>query len=161
MIESLSWGAPREPVSSISSFRLGLVFRGLGFFLYSRFDPNAILFKALGLFPWISVSAWPPNYPVIISLQNPLWRTIRALQGHLGVPGKPPSLGFGVPYFNTFFLKEPLWNKSLYFFLPGYLRAQKPTGSKPYQSLLSIMAHKNYACETLAKWMIKPFATQG
>ena len=33
-------------------------------------------------------------------------------------------LGFGVPYFNTFFLKEPLWNKSLYFFLPGYLKAQ-------------------------------------
>ena len=30
-------------------------------------------------------------------------------------------LGFGVPYFNTFFLKEPLWN---YFFLPGYLKAQ-------------------------------------
>ena len=27
------------------------------------------------------------------------------------------QLGFGVPYFNTFFL-------SLYFFLPGYLKAQ-------------------------------------
>ena len=34
------------------------------------------------------------------------------------------SLGFGVPYFNTFFLKEPLWNTSLYFFLPGYLKAK-------------------------------------
>ena len=33
-------------------------------------------------------------------------------------------LGFGVPYFNTFFLKEPLWNTSLYMFLPGYLKAQ-------------------------------------
>ena len=38
--------------------------------------------------------------------------------------GAPYLLGFGVPYFNTFFLKEPLWNKSLYFFLPGYLKAQ-------------------------------------
>ena len=27
-----------------------------------------------------------------------------------------PSLGFGVPYFKTFFLKEPLMNRSLYFF---------------------------------------------
>ena len=53
---------------------------------------------------------------------------------------KPPSkwsfrrrsgrsfLSFGVPYFNTFFLKELLWNKSLYFFLwllisPGLSRA--------------------------------------
>ena len=34
------------------------------------------------------------------------------------------NLGFGVPYFNTFFLKEPLWKKSLYFFLPDYLKAQ-------------------------------------
>ena len=31
-----------------------------------------------------------------------------------------PQLGFGVPYFNTFFLKEPL---SVYFSLPGYLKA--------------------------------------
>ena len=28
-------------------------------------------------------------------------------------------------YFNTFFLKEPLWNESLYFFLPGCLKAQE------------------------------------
>ena len=34
------------------------------------------------------------------------------------------KLGFGVPYFNTFFLKEPLWKKSLDFFLPGYLKAK-------------------------------------
>ena len=34
-------------------------------------------------------------------------------------------LGFGVPYFNAFFLKEPLWKNILYFFLPGYLRAQE------------------------------------
>ena len=34
------------------------------------------------------------------------------------------SLGFGVPHFNTFFFQEQLWNKSLYFFLPGYLKAQ-------------------------------------
>ena len=34
------------------------------------------------------------------------------------------ELGFGVPYFNTFFLKEPVWNKSWYFFLPGYCKAQ-------------------------------------
>ena len=38
---------------------------------------------------------------------------------------EPLKLGFGVPYFNTFFLKEPLWNKSSYFFLPGYLKAQE------------------------------------
>ena len=35
-----------------------------------------------------------------------------------------PYLGFGVPYLNTFFFKEPEWNKSVYFFLPGYLKAQ-------------------------------------
>ena len=34
------------------------------------------------------------------------------------------KLGAGVPYFNTFFLKEPLRNTSLYFFLPGYFKAQ-------------------------------------
>ena len=39
-----------------------------------------------------------------------------------------PQLGFGVPYFNTFFLKGTLI--SLYFFLPGYLKAQ----SKRHQS---------------------------
>ena len=49
----------------------------------------------------------------------------------LALPGE--MLGFGLPYFNTFFLKEPLGNKSLYFFLPGYLKAQDvfvrmPTG---------------------------------
>ena len=38
--------------------------------------------------------------------------------------GELSRLGFGVPYFNTFLLKEPLWNKSLYFLLPGYLKAQ-------------------------------------
>ena len=35
----------------------------------------------------------------------------------------PGCLVFGVPYFNTWFLKEPLRNKSLYFFLPGYFKA--------------------------------------
>ena len=29
-----------------------------------------------------------------------------------------------------FFLKEPLWNRSLYFFLPGYLKAQNLPKSK-------------------------------
>ena len=34
-------------------------------------------------------------------------------------------LGFGVPYFNTFFLKGNHYEKkSLYFLLPGYLKAQ-------------------------------------
>ena len=32
-------------------------------------------------------------------------------------------LGFGVPYFNTFSLKEPLRNKSLYFFAPWLLNS--------------------------------------
>ena len=32
-------------------------------------------------------------------------------------------LGFGVPYFNTFFLKEPLRNRSLYFFSPWLLKS--------------------------------------
>ena len=32
-------------------------------------------------------------------------------------------LGFGVPYFNTFFLKEPLRNTSLYFFSPWLLKS--------------------------------------
>ena len=40
------------------------------------------------------------------------------------------TLGFGVPYFNTFFLKEPLWKKSLDFFLPGYLKAKDRVPSK-------------------------------
>ena len=42
----------------------------------------------------------------------------------LGCDSRAACLGFGVLYFNTFFLKELLWNKSLYFFLPGYLKAQ-------------------------------------
>ena len=52
-----------------------------------------------------------------------------ALPGHLAsalsmVVFSWQILGFGVSYFNTFFLKEPLWNKSLYSFLPGYLKVQ-------------------------------------
>ena len=30
-----------------------------------------------------------------------------------------------VPWRKNVVLKEPLWNKSVYFFLPGYLKAQE------------------------------------
>ena len=46
---------------------------------------------------------------------------------HLGLKSealRAPFLGFGVPYYNIFFLKGALMNKSLYFFLLGYLKAQ-------------------------------------
>ena len=33
-------------------------------------------------------------------------------------------LGFGVPYFNTFFLNGTIMKNSLYFFLPGYSESQ-------------------------------------
>ena len=43
-------------------------------------------------------------------------------------------LGFGVPYFNTFFLKGTTMKK-LSFFLPGYLKAQlHPKLEPPTQS---------------------------
>ena len=47
------------------------------------------------------------------TLRVRLWASFWALQ-----------LGFGVPYLNTLLSKEPLRNKSLYFFLPGNLKAQ-------------------------------------
>ena len=43
-------------------------------------------------------------------------------------PMKKPLLGFGVPHFNTFWhlllQGNQLWKESLYFFLPGYFKAQ-------------------------------------
>ena len=100
-----------------------------------------------GFCPSTESQHWPstqenPNlcpYTLNPRLRNPKphWRSLDAYQVSSDL-----WLGFGVPYFFlipfflkeplwntslyffTFFLKEPLWNRSLYVFLAGYLKAQ-------------------------------------
>ena len=58
---------------------------------------------------------------------------------------KPPyentasTLNWALEYHTYFFLKEPLWNKSLYLFLPGYLKAQIMIGSLLWFKVYSLV----------------------
>ena len=89
---------------------------------------------------------------------------IKSLVGRRNEPKTPntPFLGFGVPYFNTFFLNGTLMKKSLYFFLPGYLKAQFQLRDRPYGNrTLESLNTSVWAAFTSPEWPCSQLGVPG